>query len=230
MSASLTIQRAAADSVILYFGTTIDPKTHARVMDCLDRLQARIGHGIVSLLPSYASLLVQYDPLHWDENTAQLLLEATCREPGTLLADVLSPTLTLPVWYDPSVGWDIERIAQRNGMSDAEVIARHAAGEYRVYAIGFQPGFGYMGRVDAAIATPRLATPRTTIPAGSVALADDQTAVYPSASPGGWNILGRTPLRLFDPYREPAALLSVGMRVRFEPIDRARYLELGGTL
>jgi KipI family sensor histidine kinase inhibitor len=225
----MTFQRAAFDTLILYFGSTIDPETHTRVMACHDQLTGHLHHGIRSLIPSYASLLVQYDPLKWEEKALKTFLSEISKE-ETASHTTQAPTFTIPVWYDPSVGWDLERLATLHRMSIEEVIQHHHTLTYRVYAVGFMPGFGYMGEIDQRIATPRLTTPRSSIPAGSVAIADRQTAVYPAASPGGWNILGRTPLRLFDPYHEPASLLQVGLKIRFEPIERDRYLELGGTV
>ena len=110
------------------------------------------------------------------------------------------------------------------------MVTLHAGVEYRVYAIGFAPGFAYLGQVDERIAAPRLATPRPRVPRGSVAIADRQTAVYPSESPGGWNLIGRCPVAMFDPAAEPAMPVTVGDRVRFEPVDRERFLALGGEL
>ena len=136
----------------------------------------------------------------------------------------------LPVYYHPEAGEDLEALAERAGMSIDDVIALHSGGEYRVYAIGFAPGYAYLGEVDSRIAAPRLSTPRQKVPRGAVAIADRQTAVYPAPSPGGWNLIGRCPVRMFDPDRDPIMPVSVGDRVRFEPIDRARFLELGGEL
>nr|WP_269473309.1 carboxyltransferase domain-containing protein [Kineobactrum salinum] len=121
-------------------------------------------------------------------------------------------------------------MAQQAGLSVEDVIALHSATEYRVYAIGFAPGFAYLGEVDPRIAMPRLATPRPRVPRGAVAIADRQTAVYPAVSPGGWNLIGLCPRRMFDPDASPTMPVAVGDRVRFEPISRARFLELGGEL
>jgi KipI family sensor histidine kinase inhibitor len=141
-----------------------------------------------------------------------------------------SNTVVLPVYYHPEVGEDLESTAARAGVSVDEVIALHSGREYRVYAIGFAPGFAYLGQVDERIAAPRLATPRQRVPRGAVAIADRQTAVYPAVSPGGWNLIGRCPVRMFDPDASPTMPVRVGDRVRFEPIDRQRFLDLGGEL
>ena len=136
--------------------------------------------------------------------------------------------VTLPVWYGPEAGPDLMAFAETNGLSPDEVVQRHHAREYRVYAIGFAPGFAYLGEVDEAIARPRLATPRQHVPTGSVGIADRQTAVYPAESPGGWNLIGRCPVRIFDPQAAAPMPMGVGDRIQFEPISRSEYLELGG--
>jgi KipI family sensor histidine kinase inhibitor len=138
--------------------------------------------------------------------------------------------VVLPVYYAPESGADLEALARRAGLSTDGVIDLHTSTEYRVYAIGFAPGFAYLGEVDERIAAPRLATPRQKVPRGAVAVADRQTAVYPAVSPGGWNLIGRCPVRMFDPDTTPTMPVSVGDRVRFEPISRQHFLELGGEL
>ena len=229
MNACCTIRRAAADAVILYFGDTIDPTIHHNLMQCHEHLRPHLGRGIRSLVPSYSSLLIRYDPFVWSEVRVRNFLRDHCRQ-DISTAQEKDTVLEIPVWYNPSVGWDLESVARQHDLTIDEIIALHHQREYRVYAVGFLPGFGYMGRLDERLNTPRLSTPRPHLPAGSVAIADMQTAIYPMASPGGWHILGRTPLEMFDPLREPASLMQVGMRVRFVPIDRARYLALGGML
>ncbi|HDY82106.1 MAG TPA: carboxyltransferase domain-containing protein, partial [Halieaceae bacterium] len=134
------------------------------------------------------------------------------------------------VYYAAEVGEDLESLAQHAGLSTAEVIDLHSSTEYRVYAIGFAPGFAYLGQVDERIAAPRLTTPRLKVPRGAVAIADRQTAVYPAVSPGGWNLIGRCPVRMFDPDAEPTMPVTVGDRVRFEPVSRERFVALGGDL
>jgi KipI family sensor histidine kinase inhibitor len=134
------------------------------------------------------------------------------------------------VYYAAEVGEDLEPLAARAGLSTDEVIALHCGTDYRVYAIGFAPGFAYLGQVDERIAAPRLATPRLKVPRGAVAIADRQTAVYPAVSPGGWNLIGRCPVRMFDPNAEPIMPVAVGDRVRFESVSRERFLALGGDL
>jgi KipI family sensor histidine kinase inhibitor len=135
------------------------------------------------------------------------------------------PEHLVPVWYDPMVGPDLPRLAALSGLSIGEVIRRHCAKPYRVFALGFTPGFAFMGLVEPALAAPRLTTPRQRVAAGSVGIGERQTAIYPSPSPGGWNLLGRTPLVLFA---DGKSLFSPGDTVRFEAIGRDRFVELGG--
>ena len=180
-------------------------------------------------MPSYASLLIIYDPMRTDHlRVAHQVREAVSSlhaSPGESGRSVV-----LPVYYAPESGEDLESLAANANLSPEEVIEIHSGEEYRVYAIGFAPGFAYLGEVDQRIAAPRLATPRQRVPRGAVAIADRQTAVYPAASPGGWNLIGRCPVRMFDPDANPIMPVAVGDRVRFEPVSRERFLALGGTL
>jgi KipI family sensor histidine kinase inhibitor len=223
----LEIRLAAVDALLLVLGDRACAQTADRVATATAILRTALADCLTDLVPSYASVLLTFDlrrtraAVLSDRVTALLQdldqrVEAS--DAGTLV--------TLPVWYDPSVGADLQAVAQRHQLEIAELIEIHAAPEYRVYAIGFSPGFGYLGDVDQRIATPRLARPRVRVPAGSVALAERQTAVYPQSTPGGWNLLGRCPLRLFDAQKPPYLRFQVGDRVRFEPIDRAEYQRL----
>jgi KipI family sensor histidine kinase inhibitor len=188
-----------------------------------------MGEDLIDLVPSYASVLILYNPLR----TNHLSVARRVRD---VLSNVSTPavlergTVVLPVYYAPEVGIDLESLAKRAGLPVSKVIDLHAGAQYRVYAIGFAPGFAYLGEVDERIAAPRLATPRAGVPRGSVAIADRQTAVYPSVSPGGWNLIGRCPVPMFDPDAQPCMPVSVGDTVRFEPISRERFLALGGDL
>jgi len=192
-------------------------------------IESALGRDLIDLVPSYASVLVIYDPLQTDHLSVGHRLRAA-------LADLSAApssegrTVTLPVYYHTEVGADLEALAERSELPVSDVIALHSSAEYRVYAIGFAPGFAYLGQVDERIAAPRLATPRQKVPRGSVAIADRQTAVYPAVSPGGWNLIGRCPVRMFDPDATPVMPVAVGDKVRFEPVSRERYLALGGEL
>jgi KipI family sensor histidine kinase inhibitor len=225
----MELHSAGENALILYLGSETSPAVSARVQATGAAVRAALGGDLVDLVPSYASLLVIYDALATDHySVSQRVLEAARSVEATTLDT--GREVVLPAYYAPESGADLERLASDTGLSADQVIALHTAVEYRVYAIGFAPGFAYLGEVDPRIAAPRLATPRQQVPRGSVAIADRQTAVYPAASPGGWNLIGLCPVPMFDPGANPTMPVAVGDRVRFEAIDRARYLELGGVL
>ncbi len=214
---------------MLYLGEDTSPEVSGAVQAAAASIELALGSDLLDLVPSYASLLIIYNPLQTDHlsvakrvRTALQGLQSDSAQEGA--------TVRLPVYYAPEVGEDLEALAQRAELSVDEVIALHTATEYRVYAIGFAPGFAYLGQVDKRIAAPRLATPRQKVPRGAVAIADRQTAIYPAVSPGGWNLIGRCPVRMFDPTAQPTMPVSVGDRVRFEAVDRDRFLALGGEL
>jgi KipI family sensor histidine kinase inhibitor len=166
--------------------------------------------GVVDLVPAYRTLLVVADPEH-----AGTLDELAARLPELELppAEALAgDPVEVPVVYD---GEDLDEVARLTGLEPAEVVRRHTAPEYTVAFLGFSPGFPYLVGLDPALTVPRRDTPRTSIPAGSVGLAGDQTGIYPTASPGGWRLIGRTEVTLFDPGRDPPALLAPGGRLRF---------------
>lgn len=200
------------------------PWLTALVREC----EAAFGDDLIDLVPSYTTLLVIFDPLRLSPVQARHKLGALLARltPDEEAAD--APVKELPVWYDASVGPELERLAELAGMSRDEVIACHSERDYRVFALGFAPGFAFMGSVDARLEAPRLETPRRRVPAGSVAVAGRQAAAYPAVTPGGWNLIGRTPAVLFDRDREGFSLLQVGDRVRFVPIERAEFERLGG--
>jgi KipI family sensor histidine kinase inhibitor len=223
------LHSAGEDALILYLGKETSPAISALVQAATLAVEEALGDDLVDLVPSYASLLIVYEPMQTDHlHVAHRVREALAGVQAS--AADSGRTVVLPVYYAPESGEDLESLATRAGLSTDEVIAIHSDTEYRVYAIGFAPGFAYLGQVDERIAAPRLATPRQRVPRGAVAIADRQTAVYPAVSPGGWNLIGRCPLRMFDPDAEPNMPVAVGDRVRFEPVSRARFLELGGSL
>lgn len=225
----MELHAAGENALILYLGHETSAAIAARVQAAGTAIEAALGGDLIDLVPSYASILVIYDPLKTDHLDVGRRLRAALAglSPG---ADLEGRSVTLPVYYSAETGADLEALAARAGISIEEVISIHSGAEYRVYAIGFAPGFAYLGQVDERIAAPRLATPRLKVPRGAVAIADRQTAVYPAVSPGGWNLIGRCPTRMFDPSATPPMPVAVGDRVRFEPVSRARFLALGGEL
>lgn len=224
----MEILTASATAYIVTFGDVIDPAVASQVFSGLEALKGCAG--IVEVTPSYTSLYVAFDPLVLDPSTCKALLEETLAKMAVKTEESSHAEVEIPVFYDPEVGLDLEGLAREKGLSMEEIIALHVSPVYRVYAIGFLPGFPYMGTVDPRLAAPRHANPRTALPKGSVGIAENQTAIYPQKSPGGWQILGRTPLELFDPKREGLSLLKAGDRVRFRAISRGEFFDLGGVL
>lgn len=232
------IENAGPEALILRFGESMDPALVPLIRTATERLAPLRGATgeIRDLVPAYTTLMVCYDPVRNDlqslsEKIQQHLagLEEWQKSTGAHSGQT-GRLVEIPVWYDPCVGPDLERVAKHHGIRVEDVIQRHSGRDYPVCAIGFAPGFAYLGDVAPSLATPRLDTPREQVPAGSVALAERQTAVYPIATPGGWNLLGRTPMSLFDPSMEGLCPLSPGDRVRFIPISRDQFLAAGGEI
>ncbi|MEN8821610.1 MAG: 5-oxoprolinase subunit PxpB [Abyssibacter sp.] len=194
-----------------------------------DALTAALGRGLIDLVPSSNRLLVLFDPSSATPSTVRRLLRKALAQPLASVDDT-AQTVTLPVYYGPEVAWDLSAVAAAAGVTPETVIDWHCQAEYTVRAIGFAPGFAYLGGLDSRLAQPRRATPRVRVPAGAVAIAEHQTAIYPAESPGGWHVLGRCPVVLFDPERKPPLPYAMGDNVRFEPIDRERFLALGGQI
>jgi len=226
---SLTCSIASESSFIVYFGSTIDPNISKEVQKAYKALKEAHYEGFFELIPSYASLMVQYDVLRYSyEHACEVVL--ACIANAKPLEEHAQKRVTIPVYYGLEVGLDLELLSREKNLSTDEIIALHVKNTYSVYAIGFAPGFAYMGEIDAALATSRLPSPRKTLPKGSVSIADRQTAIYPMQSPGGWKILGRTPMAMFDEAYEGLSLLHVGDVVSFEPISKAEFIQKGGEL
>jgi len=225
------IEVAGENAFIVYCGDTISETVNERVR-LLDRtVRERLGEGLLDTIVSYASILIIYRQNHLASRLCRELIQEALEQVKDL--PVLEPEgrlITLPVWYGCDAGEDLARLAKEKGLTTGEVVQIHQSREYRVHAIGFAPGFAYLGQVDERIATPRLDTPRQKVPRGAVGVANHQTAVYPATSPGGWNLIGRCPLAMFDLHATEAMTVKVGDRVRFEAINRTTYLELGGDV
>lgn len=222
----LRIEVVAIDSLMVRLFDRIDEANMPWMLAASQRLSAAFGEHLVDLVPSYTTLMVQFD-LPPGEARALITQALEGLQPDT---DRGGRRHEIPVWYDPSVGPELPVLAARSGMSEAEVVRLHCARDYPVFALGFAPGFGFMGLVDERLASPRLSTPRKRVAAGSVGIAERQTAAYPAVSPGGWNLIGRTPVRLFDRERDGYSLLQPGDRVRFVPVSRSEFLALGGDV
>ncbi|KHF24493.1 5-oxoprolinase subunit PxpB [Solemya velum gill symbiont] len=227
----MRIEALNENSSIIYLGDEISDEVSARVGRAVALVRQSLGHLLIDLVPSYTSLLLYYDPDRIDhDQLRQRLVELLDSDTANTQESITSTQLEVPVYYGEEVAPDLQLLSEYAGLSPDEVISIHSDSSYRVYAIGFAPGFAYLGKVDERIAMPRMQKPRLRIPAGSVAIADAQTAVYPAATPGGWRIIGRTPMQMIDWESDSLTQIVVGAEVRFRPIDRQEYLDLGGKL
>jgi KipI family sensor histidine kinase inhibitor len=207
------------------YGNTIDPEVNQTVRAMAQLLMQQPPKGVQSVVPAYRSLCLTYDPA---ATTPGAVKDHLAQMEGRLTDASLSPPMVveIPVCYGGKGGPDLAFVAEHAGLSEADVIRLHSAVDYPIYMIGFAPGFCYLGGLDERLSTPRLATPRTMVEAGSVGIANSQTGMYPSASPGGWQLIGRTPLRLFDPGRTNPFLYQPGDRIRFVPISEDEYQQI----
>lgn len=225
----MRIDVAGENALIIYFGEKTDPRVSAQVQQAVTILESELSGKLIDMVPSYASLLVIYDQLETDHLEVRRCIRQVLSQLGD--SDNSEGNLVvLPAYYSTESGPDLEALAQRADLSIDDVIKLHSEMEYRVYAIGFAPGFAYLGEVDERIAAPRLSTPRMKVPRGAIAIADRQTAVYPAVSPGGWNLIGLCPTRMFDPKATPTMPVQVGDRIKFNPISRDEFFALGGEL
>ncbi len=221
-------------AVVLEFGQAIAPATHHLIRAFAQLLTQHPPPGLREVVPAFTTLTVYYDPWALRHNRAELPYEQVVSALQGLLpaaqaaatVAVPGPLVEVPVCYGGDHGPDLELVARHAQLSPAEVIARHAAPDYLVYMVGFAPGFPYLGGLDARLATPRRAEPRPLVPAGAVGIAGAQTGVYSLPTPGGWQLIGRTPRRLFDPARTPPSLVQAGDRLRFVPVSVVEFARL----
>lgn len=233
-SALETVPRivAAGDSaVMLELAESVDLQANALASRVADRIRAAAPPGVTDVVPGIVTVVVHFEAC--DAAQAGARREAL----GALLREVLvqcagseamapRAPIEIPVCYEPAFAPDLQEVATATGLSPQDVIRLHAASVHRVLMMGFAPGFPYVGGLDPRLSLPRRSVPRSRVEAGSVAIANGQTAIYPFASPGGWHVIGRTPLTLFDPEREPSSLLQAGDAIRFVPITADAYSRL----
>lgn len=217
---------------IVTLGDRIEPDVHDRVMAATQALRDARVDAITDIVPAFASMAVAYEPA--------LVSSGDGRSPHDEMARWISDALSvhtggargasrlveIPVCYGGAFGPDLDNVASAHGLTADDVVHLHAKPEYLVYMVGFLPGFPYLGGLDPRLATPRRAKPRTHVPAGSVGIGGEQTGVYPLESPGGWHLIGRTPLRLFTASADPPTLLAMGDRVRFRPVTQAEFRDM----
>ncbi len=218
-------QPASDQSLLIYFGQQISLEFHRQVVRLLSLLESEPVAGIRNLHPGYCSLLVKFDGLKMDHQELEAILQTYLDH--LEYVDLPEPRqMEIPVCYGGEYGPDLSDVSAMHGLSPAEIIDLHISATYIVYFLGFVPGFAYLGGLPESLVTPRLDTPRTKVPAGSVGIGGSQTGVYPFATPGGWRLLGRTPINMFRRDRDDMSLLSIGDRVRFIPVSRERFAAL----
>jgi len=224
---SFRIVPAGDSALIVEFEERIDAAVNARAIAVADAVRAAAIAGIRDVVPTYRSVAVYFDPLNTNYEALVASLEHGAAAP------VLDPTdripIRIPVCYGGELGPDISHVAEFGHMSEGDVVDIHSSASYRVFMLGFVPGFAYMGIVDARIAVPRRATPRVRVPGGSVGIAGVQTGIYPVETPAGWQLIGQTPIKMFDLTRAEPFLLTAGDAVQFYPIDRDQFDRLSET-
>jgi inhibitor of KinA len=220
-----TLSLASDHSLLVVFGNGISRDTHRNVLGFFRLLQSSPPAGLRNIHPAYNSVLISFDPIAVSPREFELQIRSRL---DVLSSVVLSSPrlIDVPVCYDRSVAPDLDFVAGHCGLSVDDVIRLHASVEYLVYFVGFAPWFPYLGELADRLVTPRLATPRLRVPEGSVAIGGSQTGIYSLPSPGGWRIIGRTPLKLFRPRESSPALLEIGDHVRFRPMSLQEFANL----
>lgn len=208
------------------FRNEISEEVHAQVAGMTTLIEGAGLTGVHELIPTYRAIMVCYDPFETDYALLKSKIERLARRAHRTAIVHETRRITIPVCYGGSFGPDLHEVARFHGMNEDEVIELHASPVYLIYMLGFTPGFSYLGGMDRRLATPRLENPRTLIPGGSVGIAGAQTGIYPIDSPGGWQLIGRTPLDLYRPDREPPVLLRAGQQIVFRPIGEQEFAEI----
>jgi len=225
LPSNVRFQAASDQSLLVHFGEAISPETHQQVVQFLKLLEFAPVSGVKNVNPAYCSVLVKFDAVKFSHPEMETLLApylARLQEielPKPRLREIL-------VCYGGEFGPDLVEVAAIHGLSPEEVVRLHSSAMYTAYFLGFVPGFAYLGGLPAELATPRLQSPRKSVPAGSVAIGGNQTGVYPTATPGGWRLIGKTPLKLFDPAEAHASFIEIGDEVRFVPISAKEFARM----
>ncbi len=222
--------RIAGDrGLLVEYGDGIDPDINNKVRSMAIVMEQETLKGVLEIIPTYRSLLIIYDPAI--TNPTKLEKEILALEERISQIKIPPPdTVEIPVCYGGEFGPDIQFVAEHNSITADDVVRIHSGAEYQIYMIGFTPGFPFLGGLPKVLHTPRLETPRSFVPEGSVGIANNQTGIYPLASPGGWQLIGQTPLKLFAPERSNPFIYKVGDRIKFKPISAEDYVRLAGEV
>jgi len=217
---------AASDqSLLVYLGNDIGQAAHEKVLHLVHAIESTPPRWLRNLQPAYCSVLISFDLVQATHRDVEVFVRLLA-ESSNRVSSVSSKTVEIPVCYGGEFGPDLEEAASLLSLSQERIIELHAATLYRAYFLGFAPGFAYLGDLPSQLEIPRLSAPRKKVPAGSVAIAGKQTGVYPFATPGGWRLIGRTPLTMFRADRQPMGLIALGDHVRFRSISREEFLHL----
>ena len=222
MQNNIKLLTAGDSSILLQFGNTIDPAINRKIAATVQLMREQHINGVTDVIPAFCSLLINYDPRVISYEQIKRRMEALVKIDVTA-GDTRKRVFEIPVCYGGEYGPDIRNIADHAGLSVEEVIQIHTSRDYLIYMLGFLPGFTYLGGLDERIHTPRLANPRIRIPAGSVGIGGSQTGIYPMDSPGGWQLMGMTPVKTYDPDREVPILVEAGDYIRFVAIDEDEF-------
>ncbi|PWT96020.1 MAG: kinase inhibitor [Bacteroidetes bacterium] len=234
MGSGFTTYSLSERALVIKLGDTIDISIHQKVIQFNNKINQSPFEGFVETVPAYNTIAVYYDPIavvhskKLEGPSAHKRVEKYINSLNFVLEEkpVSSKTLVVPVCYDPEYAPDLKFVSEYRKLSVDKIIQLHTAPVYTVYMIGFVPGFPYLGKLDPDLIVPRKETPRTMVDPGSVGIAGEQTGIYPFASPGGWQLIGRTPITLFDPLKNEPTLLRLGDRVRFVPVGKAEFLQI----
>ncbi|MGJ7095731.1 5-oxoprolinase subunit PxpB [Vibrio hannami] len=226
----LSIEAVCESSILIRFSNEIDTQLPKYISAIAEVIVSEHQDVIMSVTPSYTTLLIDYLPFRISEQELLTSIANLLHSIELYPEEDRQQSIVLPVYYHESVAPDLISVMEDKKLTLEQLIELHTGREYTVCAIGFAPGFAFLAHVDQVLATPRLATPRLKVLKGSVGIADTQTAVYPSDTPGGWNIIGNCPVELFDPDSDQLSPFRVGEKVRFQSIDKYEYKELGGKL
>lgn len=221
----ISILTAGDSSLLIQFGNEIKPETNQKITATVQLMGEQHIEGVLDLIPAFCSLLVNYDPrvVSFEEISSRIknLLKV-----DTKIGAKRKRIFEIPVCYGGKYGPDMAFIAEHAGLTEEEVIKIHTSSDYLIYMLGFLPGFCYLGGLDERLHTPRLASPRLKIEAGSVGIGGSQTGIYPMDSPGGWQLMGKSPVKTYDPNRETPIWVEAGDYIRFIPVDEEEYMRI----